>query len=130
MILISILLLSWTVSSQTDTNKVCLSHNIALKIAADLVSGDSAKAELQNLKHVYSLTQLRESKKDSIILQHEMKSILCIKQVDLQKDKVIIFQSVVDDLQKENRRLKNGIKILGISVGVTTLAALFLVIIN
>ena len=94
------------------------------------MSGDSAKAELHNLKHVFDLTLFREAQKDSIILQHEAKSILCIKQVDLQNEKIDIYTVVVDDLQKQNRKLRRGVKILGVTVGFTTLTALIVAIVK
>jgi len=119
-ILVVILLLNLPSFSQTDTNRICFSYNIAQRIAADLVRGDKAIAELEETNNL--VFQLKETiiQKDSVINKYIQKDSICEKQSSLnleiqQKQKNIIsgLEKDVENLKKENQNLRTGIKWLG-----------------
>jgi len=119
-ILVVILLLNLPRFSQTDTNRICFSYNIAQRIAADLVRGDKAIAELEETNNL--VFQLKETiiQKDSVINKYIQKDSICEKQSSLnleiqQKQKNIIsgLEKDVENLKKENQNLRTGIKWLG-----------------
>lgn len=109
-----------TIFSQSDINKICFDHKTAQKIAADLVKGDSAKAELQKTQKL--VLQLNETivEKDSVINDYIKKDSTCIKQVATfnelkQKQTSIItgLEKDVESFKRENKNLKTGVKWLG-----------------
>jgi len=119
-ILVVILLLNLPSFSQTDTNRICFSYNIAQRIAADLVRGDKAIAELEETNNL--VFQLKETiiQKDSVINKYIQKDSICEKQSSLnleiqQKQKNIIsgLEKDVENLKEENQNLRTGIKWLG-----------------
>jgi len=109
-----------TIFSQSDINKICFDHKTAQKIAADLVKGDSAKAELQKTQKL--VLQLNQTivEKDSVINDYIKKDSTCIKQVATfnelkQKQTSIItgLEKDVESFKRENKNLKTGVKWLG-----------------
>lgn len=114
------LLLSLTIFSQNDINKICFDQSTAKKIAADLVKGDSAKAELEKTKKL--IFQLNEKivEKDSIILFYIKKDTNYINQVksyaEIKEKQSILVTGLEKDKEKlitENNNLKTGLKWLG-----------------
>jgi len=119
-LLLPILLLSSTIFSQKDINKICFDYDIAKKIAVDLVKGDSAIAELN--KSNYLLLNLNEKslRQDSIIKDFENKNINYILQIQnynqIGEQRSLIIKGLETDvskLKKSNNRLKKGLKWLG-----------------
>lgn len=135
-ILTTILLLSLTSFSQTDTSKICFDYKIAQRIASDLVNGDKAIAELEETNNL--VFQLKETiiQKDSVINVYIQKDSICQLQNQLnfdiqQKQKNIIFglEKDVESLKRENQNLRTGIKWIGGGfVGVLTSFIIFIMI--
>jgi hypothetical protein len=109
-----------TIFSQNDINKICFDQSTAKKIAADLVKGDSAKAELEKTKKL--IFQLNEKivEKDSIILFYIKKDTNYINQVksyaEIKEKQSILVTGLEKDKEKlitENNNLKTGLKWLG-----------------
>jgi hypothetical protein len=109
-----------TIFSQNDINKICFDQSTAKKIAADLVKGDSAKAELEKTKKL--IFQLNEKivEKDSVILFYIKKDTNYINQVksyaEIKEKQSILVTSLEKDKEKlitENNNLKTGLKWLG-----------------
>jgi D-hexose-6-phosphate mutarotase len=119
-LLLPILLLSSTIFSQKDTNKICFDYDIAKKIAVDLVKGDSAIAELDKTnKLVFDLNE-KSSRQDIIIKNFEKKDANYILQIQnynqIGEQRSIIIKGLETDvskLQKSNNRLKKSLKWLG-----------------
>ena len=114
------LLLNLTIFSQNDINKICFDQSTAKKIAADLVKGDSAKAELEKTKKL--IFQLNEKivEKDSVILFYIKKDTNYINQVksyaEIKEKQSILVTGLEKDKEKlitENNNLKTGLKWLG-----------------
>jgi len=119
-ILLPILLLSSTIFSQRDINKICFSYSTAKKIAVDLVKGDSAIAELDQTNQLISDLLNKSSRQDSIIKDFKTKDlnfsmqIQNYNQIGKQQDIIIRgLETDVSKLQKSNNRLKRGLKWLG-----------------
>ena len=135
-ILTTILLLSLTSFSQTDTSKICFDYKIAQRIASDLVNGDKAIAELEETNNL--VFQLKETiiQKDSVINVYIQKDSICQLQNQLnfdiqQKQKNIIFglEKDVESLKRENQNLRTGIKWIGGGfVGILTSFIIFIMI--
>jgi hypothetical protein len=109
-----------TIFSQNDINKICFDQSTAKKIAADLVKGDSAKAELEKTKKL--IFQLNEKivEKDSVILFYIKKDTNYINQVksyaEIKEKQSILVTGLEKDKEKlitENNNLKTGLKWLG-----------------
>jgi len=109
-----------TIFSQSDINKICFDHKTAQKIAADLVKGDSAKAELQKTQKL--VLQLNQTivEKDSVINICIKKDTNYINQVknyaEIKEKQSLINKDLekdVKNLKRENENLKTGIKWLG-----------------
>lgn len=124
-ILVSTLLLSLTAFSQTDTSKICLSHEIATKIAIDIVSGDSAKAELKETKELLLLTEQKVSLKDSIIATHQAKETNYKNQIFYYQEKERLYVDRIGVLENKNRNLKLAVKALG---GTTIICGLLVIL--
>ena len=115
-----IILPNLKIFSQNDINKICFDESTAKKIAADLVKGDSAKAELEKTKKL--IFQLNEKivEKDSVILFYIKKDTNYINQVksyaEIKEKQSILVTGLEKDKEKlitENNNLKTGLKWLG-----------------
>ena len=116
-ILTILLLLSLTTFSQKDTNKICFDYKTGQKIAADLVRGDAAQAELKKTQLLVSQLNDKISEKDSIIWVYVKKDTNYLKQVksyaDIQQTNAITISELKKDittLSTQNNNLKSGIK--------------------
>jgi hypothetical protein len=112
-----LLLLSLTTFSQKDTNKICFDYKTGQKIAADLVRGDAAHAELKKTQELVGQLNDKISEKDSIIWVYVKKDTNYLKQVksyaDIQQTNAITISELKKDitsLQTQNNNLKSGIK--------------------
>jgi len=119
-ILLPILLLSSTIFSQRDINKICFSYSTAKKIAVDLVKGDSAIAELDKTNYLLLNLNTKSLRQDSIIKDFENKDSNYILQIQnynqIGEQRSLIIKGLETDvskLQKSNNRLKRGLKWLG-----------------
>ena len=109
-----------TIFSQSDINKICFDHKTAQKIAADLVKGDSAKAELEKTQKL--VIQLNEKlvEKDSIIKYYVKKDTNYITQIqkytEIKEKQSVLIKDLEKDKEKlvnENNNLRTGIKWVG-----------------
>jgi len=119
-IFLTILLLNLTIFSQSDINKICFDQSTAKKIAADLVKGDSARAELEKTQKL--VTQLNEKlvEKDGIIKDYIKKDTNYLTQIqkyaEIKEKQSVLVKDLEKDKEKlinENNNLKTGIKWVG-----------------
>ena len=109
-----------TIFSQNDINKICFDQTTAKKIAADLVKGDSAKAELEKTKKLVFQLNEKIVEKDSIILFYIKKDTNYINQVksyaEMKEKQSVLVTGLEKDKEKlitENNNLKTGLKWVG-----------------
>ena len=119
-IFLTILLLNLTIFSQSDINKICFDQSTAKKIAADLVKGDPARAELKKTQKL--VTQLNEKlvEKDGIIKDYIKKDTNYLTQIqkyaEIKEKQSVLVKDLEKDKEKlinENNNLKTGIKWVG-----------------
>ena len=123
-----------TIFSQSDINKICFDHKTAQKIAADLVKGDSAKAELEKTQEL--VFQLKEKivEQDSMIKIYIEKDSNYIIQIQ-KYDKIKETQSLINEglekdvvkLKSKNERLKTAAIWMGSSLGALASVIILLV---
>jgi hypothetical protein len=103
--------------AQQDTIKI--PSPVAKLIVKDLVSGDSAKAELKLCNENITLLEKKVTLKDSIISGHVQKGILYEERIKNEQLKFDAQQLWVDQLRKDNKKLKAKLvftKLLGTAV--------------
>jgi len=103
-ILIILAFLPLFVSAQQDTIK--LPTYVAKQIVKDLISGDSAKAELKLCNENIILLEKKVTLKDSIISGHVQKGLLYEERIKNEQLKFDAQQLWVDQLRKDNKKLK------------------------
>ena len=115
-----LLLLSYTIFSQTDTNRICLPYDMVQKISVELIQKDSLEKELQETQKLVTIFNTQISFQDSIILILEQKEINYLNQIDnltiqdsLHTEEVIRLKEKNSELERKNKNLKTTIKILG-----------------
>jgi len=123
--LVSTLLLSLTLFSQTGTNNkqeptVCIPQSIAQKIAVDLLRLDSVSTELQSTQIILNKTEAKVVKQDSIIQTYLEKVQTFQKESKAQTERyetcagrVAKLEEDISTLTEKNRKLKNLAKGLG-----------------
>ena len=128
--LVTILSLSLTAFSQQDTSikTKCLPVSVFKLIAKDLLSGDSAKAELKIANGHISGLESKVSLKDSVINTMIVKETNYLKIIDVQNQKYDVMEKYSKklewDLKKE--KVKGKFKsILG--TGVIAVLTFFLI---
>lgn len=128
--LISSLFMSLTVFSQTDTstNVKCFPIPVVRQIMKDVISGDSAKAQLKLTEEMLSQTEKKVVIKDSVIITLRMKETNYLTMIDAEKQKFQIQENYSKklewDLKKE--KVKNKFKsILG--TGIIAVMGFFLI---
>lgn len=128
--LISSLFVSLTVFSQTDTstNVKCFPIPVVRQIMKDVISGDSAKAQLKLTEEMLSQTEKKVVIKDSVIITLRMKETNYLTMIDAEKQKFQIQENYSKklewDLKKE--KVKNKFKsILG--TGIIAVMGFFLI---
>jgi hypothetical protein len=104
LLIILISLLPLAVKSQDTSIK--MSTSTARKVAKDLVICDSTKAILELTKEQLSLTEQKVVLKDSIISNHVNKGIMYETRIQNEQDKFKIQGLWVEDLRKQNKKLK------------------------
>ena len=129
-----LLLLSYTIFSQTDTNRICLPYDMVQKISVELIQKDSLEKELQETQKLVTIFNTKISFQDSIILILEQKEINYLNQIDnltiqdsLHTEEVIRLKEKNSELERKNKNLKTTIKILGGGL-LGTLTALIILI--
>ena len=120
-ILIILAFLPLFASAQQDTIK--LPTYVAKQIVKDLVSGDSAKAELKLCNENVTLLEKKVTLKDSIISGHVQKGIMYEERIKNEQLKFDAQQLWVDQLRKDNKKLKVKLRFLQIT-GTATVGGL------
>lgn len=101
-------------NAQTQ-DTVKLPSSVAKQIIKDLVSGDSAKAELKLCTENVFLLEKKIVLKDSIISNQKQQLVLCEERVQNEVGKFNTQGLWVKDLQKQNKRLKVKLRFLQIT---------------
>lgn len=104
-ILIILMLLPMFGNAQTQDTVYIPSH-VAKQIVKDLISGDSAKAELKLCNENVTLLEKKVTLKDSIISGHVQKGMLYEERIKNEQLKFDAQQLWVDQLRKDNKKLK------------------------
>lgn len=102
-LIILLSLLSFSVNAQ-DTIKI--PTPIAKTIIRDLVSGDSAKAELKLTNQQIDFLNQKISLKDSIIYSYKQKDTVYRQLIKNEQDKFNRQNLFVKDLQKQNKKIQ------------------------
>lgn len=100
-------------NAQQDTIKI--PTPVAKQIVKDLVSGDSAKAELKLCNENITLLEKKIVLKDSIISGHKQQLVLCDERVTNEVKKFDTQGLWVKQLQKENKKLKVKLRFIQIT---------------
>ena len=90
--------------AQQDTVKI--PTPVAKQIVKDLISGDSAKAELSLCTENVTLLEKKITLKDSIISGHVQKGLMYEDRIKNEQLKFDAQQKWVDQLRKDNKKLK------------------------
>ena len=98
-----------------DTIK--LPYPVAKQITLDLISGDSAKAELKLTNENVTLLEKKVTLKDSIISGHVQKGIMYEERIKNEQLKFDAQGLWVKDLQKQNKKLKVKLTFTKITLG-------------
>ena len=98
-----------------DTIK--LPYLVAKQITLDLISGDSAKAELKLTNENVTLLEKKVTLKDSIISGHVQKGIMYEERIKNEQLKFDAQGLWVKDLQKQNKKLKVKLTFTKITLG-------------
>lgn len=114
-VLIGIILFSIKATAQppkvaVDTNSVCMPVDVARQVAADLVTGDSAKAMLSLTEFELDLTKQKLSYKDSLILNGRLKEINLMEQVKNERFQKEYYTSLYQTSEKNNSALEKTFK--------------------
>ena len=124
-VLISLLMLSLTAFSQKDTttNTKTFPIPVVRQIMKDLLSGDSAKAQLQVTEKILFETEKKVVVKDSIISTLREKEANYIQIVNSEKQKFEIVETYSKKLELElkKEKVKNKFKSI---VGTATIGVL------
>lgn len=110
-----------TAFSQQGT--IVLDYTTAKEIAVDLVKGDSTAAELKVTKRMVNILEAQLAVREREVGTLKDKNGLYREQIGAHKEKEVQFTLFNEDLKKQNSSLKNQVKLLGIAVGVTSIAA-------
>lgn len=125
------LTLSLTAFSQVDTNKVvkCFPIPIAKRIVKDLLSGDSAKAQLELTNQQLVETEKKVVKKDTIISLMKVKEDNYITIINSQNQKYSILNDHTKKLEWNLKKEKVKNKFTSIlSSGVIVVLTILLII--
>ena len=130
-----LLSLTLTSFSQTDTQNnedsvVVLPYSTAQQIAEDLIKYDQC---VEMFDYTYLLLELANekiAKQDSLIQQSTQKSILCRKQVNAQTQQITVYVTGLEDLQRQNEKLKRNQRWLGAGLGATVLTTILVLFIK
>lgn len=118
--LISFLFLKSIAFSQTDTsNTKCFSIPVVKLIMKDLISGDSAKAQLKLSEKELTETERKMVLKDSVINTLRLKEVNYQTLIDSEKDKFDLMENYSKKLETDlkNEKVKGKFKsVLGTAV--------------
>lgn len=113
-ILIILMLLPVFGSAQKQ-DTIHIPAHVAKQIVKDLVSGDSAKAELKLCNENVTLLEKKVTLKDSIISGHVQKGIMYEERIKNEQLKFDTQQLWVEQLRKDNKKLKVKLRFIQIT---------------
>lgn len=114
-LLISIALLFPIFVKSQDTIKI--PTHMAKTIAKELISCDSLKAIHQLTEEQLVLTETKVSIKDQIIQSHVQKEVLYEERIKNEQQKFDVQKQWIEDLRKENKKLKAKLLFTKITMG-------------
>ena len=114
LLLVFLLAIPTLVKSQ-DTIRI--PYPVAKQITKDLISGDSAKAELATCTEHVTLLEQKVSLKDSIIAGHAQKGILYEERIKNEQLKFDTQKLYVGELEKKNKKLRVKLLFTRVSLG-------------
>jgi len=94
------------VNEYKDTTKIIIPAYVAKQMILDLMSGDSAKAQLSAIYDMYKATEQKSKMQDSIISAHQVKTQAYAKQILLYKEKESQYINYTKDLKKDVKKAK------------------------
>ena len=128
LIVILLFLTPLVTKSQVDST-IKIPTSVAKQIAKELVNCDSVKAILPLIKEELKITQKKVILKDSIISKHIQQSVLYEQRIVNEEKKFDTQTSLLEDLKKQNKKLKTKSTFAKIGTGFLTsiIAYLYLV---
>jgi hypothetical protein len=127
----SLMTLSLTAFSQTGTNNQvkCFPVPVVKQIMKDLLSGDEAKLQLKLSDSLLVLTENKVKVQDSIINEMKLKEENYLKQINSEKEKLVISENYTKQLEKDLKKEKVKYKFTSIlSVAVITALTTLLIV--
>lgn len=127
----SLMTLSLTAFSQTGTNNQvkCFPVPVVKQIMKDLLSGDEAKLQLKLSDSLLVLTENKVKVQDSIINEMKLKEENYLKQINSEKEKLVISENYAKQLEKDLKKEKVKYKFTSIlSVAVITALTTLLIV--
>lgn len=94
------------VNEYKDTTKIIIPAYVAKQIVLDLMSGDSAKAQLATLYDMYKLTEQKTQMQDSVIKAYQTKNQAYAQQILLYKEKELQYVDYTKTLKKDVKKAK------------------------
>ena len=113
-----------TAFSQTDTSRVCIPTYRARLIAADLLRGDSAIAELKSSQFIIKQLRTKLEVKENVITSYIVLDKTNTEMISMYKQKEEKYEYIVTGLERDVKRYKRRIKVLGVTCGVTTITVI------
>lgn len=127
----SLMTLSLTAFSQTGTNNQvkCFPVPVVKQIMKDLLSGDEAKLQLKLSDSLLVLTENKVKVQDSIINEMKLKEENYLKQINSEKEKLVISENYAKQLEKDLKKEKVKYKLTSIlSVAIITALTTLLIV--
>jgi hypothetical protein len=127
----SLMTLSLTAFSQTGTNNQvkCFPVPVVKQIMKDLLSGDEAKLQLKLSDSLLVLTENKVKVQDSIINEMKLKEENYLKQINSEKEKLVISENYAKQLEKDLKKEKVKYKFTSIlSVAIITALTTLLIV--
>ena len=94
------------VNEYKDTTKIIIPAYVAKQMILDLMSGDSAKAQLSAIYDMYKATEQKSKMQDSMINAYQVKTQAYAKQILLYKEKESQYINYTKDLKKDVKKAK------------------------
>jgi hypothetical protein len=94
------------VDEYKDTTKIIIPAYVAKQIVLDLMSGDSAKAQLAVVYDMYKATEQKTKMQDSMISAYQVKNQTYAKQILLYKEKEVQYIDYTKNLKKDVKKAK------------------------
>jgi hypothetical protein len=94
------------VNEYKDTTKIVIPAYVAKQMILDLMSGDSAKAQLAIVYDMFKATEKKVAMQDSMMKAYQLKTQTYAKQILLYKEKESQYINYTKDLKKDVKKAK------------------------